>query len=439
MRTTSIPAILFFAFINCVLASAVASGQQQELTSNVFAVAAPPECLVFSAWGGQQAYEADSDNATEKLMSEPEIKEFVEDMIRRTGLILPAMDSSGSKETYELLHQFGPKISRIMLTKPGSFFVESFDLTDRGEPENFKAAMLIDAGQDAAGLAEVWSKLLGNEESKQKEIAGVTFNSTVIGSKPSVEVLIGHRDNVLLIAIGQQTLVDTMKRLKEAKNIASYLSEFQSSSGVRSMNSLSYINVKSIRQKFVNTLGIQADAGFRFLGLGNATAIETCSGLGPKQWLSRVLVKLEGKPEGLLGLSDADGLSAKDLSSFPKDSLFAMGASLDAKQALAAVRLVVSAMSGGRGDFNRAFREIEGQTGVNVEDDIFANLGSSWTLYNGAGDGWFAGLAMTTSVKDVKALNSAIDKIVKFALSLAGVSLTTNLFLVCIPKRSNRP
>lgn len=63
MRISSILAFLFFAFLSCVFVSATANAQQQEITSNVFAFAAPEECLAFSAWGGRQAYDPNSGNA----------------------------------------------------------------------------------------------------------------------------------------------------------------------------------------------------------------------------------------------------------------------------------------------------------------------------------------------------------------------------------------
>ncbi len=414
MRLTSMVASFVLAFLGGLFVTE-ANGQQQELTSNVFATAAPDECLAFSAWGGQQEFNSGSNNATERLMTEPEVKAFADDLIRRVGLMIPAMDSGESTERNELLHKLGPKLANAILTKPGSFFVESFELDDRGEPRDLKAAMLVDAGVDAVALAGMLTELVDNGELRKKQIAGENFSIISMNEDPGVELCIGNAGNVLVVAVGEKTVSDTIARIK-AQKVPGFLEDFRSANGIKNMNSLSYINIRSVRRMVTDVLGNEAATAFSFVGLANAQSLETCNGLGQDQWLSRMLLRIDGRPEGLLDLSDADGLSAEDLRLLPKDSLFALGVSLDAQRAVGLLRMAVAAMSNGREDLNQAFQEIQRETGVDLQNDVIANLGSSWTLYNGAGDGWFSGLTMTTSVKDAKALNRAAETIIKSAM-----------------------
>lgn len=54
----------------------------------------PEKCWAMSAWNSAKQYDQQIDNPTVRLMSDPEIRAFVNDFHKRVGLIAPALVTS---------------------------------------------------------------------------------------------------------------------------------------------------------------------------------------------------------------------------------------------------------------------------------------------------------------------------------------------------------
>jgi hypothetical protein len=405
----------FIAFSICVFTSSIVCGQQPELTDGPLMSAAGEDSLLFSAWMGLIDYDSAGGNATERLMSEPELKAFGRDLLRRAGLMIPALDPGDEPERQELLHQLGPRLANAVLTRPGCIFLESVEFNQFGEPVAPRGAMLLDAGDDANDLFMMLSQAVTGEQGGGTRIGGHDFVSISLDNDMPMELWIGHVDRLIMIALGERTVTQTIARMQAGK-VPAFVTDFRSAAGIKQLNSLTYVNVRDLRRQAIKLGGNDVVNAFSLMGLSNAESIETCNGLGADQWRSRLLVRLDGRPEGLLDLSGPDGLSADDLRSVPADSLFAAGLSLDPSRAMRMLQMAVTVMSNGRDNLSQMFDQFRRETGVDLQQDLIAHLGSSWVLCNGAGDGWFSGLTLTANLKDAQAFGESVETLIKTAM-----------------------
>jgi prepilin-type processing-associated H-X9-DG protein len=381
---------------------------QETLFNDEFAFAAPQKCVAYVSWDKTYDYDANS-SATERLMSEPEVQTFIDDLITRAGLMIPALDTGEDKLRTELLHEIGPKLANAVFRRRGCFFVETLRLEKNGEPKEIKAALILDAGKEAESLAGGIAKILGAESDVAKR---TTPSSYTISLDEKVNIVVSTSEGKLFIATGDNVVEDTAKRMA-AKATPDWLQEFKSGRGVKHVSNLSYFNVSKIRTQIVRQTGREVLAAIAAMGFGNAETFESCSGLTNKGSFSRIFLKLDGRPEGLLDLSGPKGLSDSDLQKFPTDSLFASGVSFDFRRGFGLFNTFILLMSNGRENLYEILEDMKRETDIDLQSEIIANLGKSWTLYNGAGDGWISGMTMTTTVKDSEALKEASEKIVK--------------------------
>jgi prepilin-type processing-associated H-X9-DG protein len=220
---------------------------------------------------------------------------------------------------------------------------------------------------------------------------------------------------MVFVAFGDSVLAEIRRRMA-AKSVPTWLKNFKSGQGSKHISNLSYLNLSKIKSKLTRFTGSQGAATIAAMGLDNAETLESCTGLTDKSSFSRIFLKLDGRPEGMLDLSGPKGLTDADLNQFPADSLFAAGISLDLRRSFGLFNTAIMLMSNGRENLFEILDDMQRETGIEFQQDIIANLGKSWTLYNGAGDGWLTGMTMTTTVKDAGALAAATDKVIKTIL-----------------------
>lgn len=372
-----------------------------------FAFVAPEECWIYTRWSVPLAFDTNSENAAERLMAEPEVKAFVDDIITRIGLVAPALDAGEDKAHTELLHKVGPQLASIVFKRNGCFFVESIDIGEDGQPKDAKVALILDAGENAASLARDVAKVLNADVENGN--AEPTYKTSLDSNLPAVITTSGNR---LFIASSQSVIAAAKDRMA-GSSVPKWLREFKSNRNVKHVSNMTYINVRKLRSRLIRLFDFEETAFVTAMGLNNAESFESCTGFTDKESFSRLLLTLDGRPEGILDLSSPKGLADADLSQLPADSIFASGLSFDMRRGLGWLNLIVNTMSGGRENLASGILEIERETGVHIEHDLIENLGKSWTLYNGAGDGWLSGMTLTTTVKDADALNGAVKMLIK--------------------------
>ncbi|MFK7766145.1 MAG: DUF1559 domain-containing protein [Mariniblastus sp.] len=399
----------------CTVASIAMPAAHSVAQDGSFQRMAPENCWAYSYWVGEVQYDANSKNRTEKMMAEPEVKRFVEDAIKRIGLLGPAMMTDRSPEQQKLMHSLGPKMTNLILKRKGCFFLEKIKFDARATPQQAKALMCLDAGDEASAIAAELSQMFNNPT--KVTLSEVTFNKFLLSEEPKAELLIGSLKEKLIVAIGEETVVDTLKRIA-SKKVPTWMAKSKTSKrNVKRLTNYSYFNIKEMTDTLAPMGDRETLMMIGALGLGNINSMESSSGLTENESYSRMFIDIDGRPEGLLDLHSQKGLQLEELGQIPDDSLFAFAFSLDTNRAFRMFSMLARQMNPrGRDEVSEAIAEIKREVGVDIKTGLIDNIGDTWTLHNGAGDGWVSGLTLTGSVKSSEKLSAALNAIVKKAI-----------------------
>ena len=143
--------------------------------------------------------------------------------------------------------------------------------------------------------------------------------------------------------------------------------------------------------------GPQTAAALGGLGLGNVTAVRAATGLDQDCFVSRMLVAIDGPPQGLFQLVRAKPLSSEDFAAVPRNANYILAAKLDLSTVFDAVVSVLE----GSDPFMKmqtigAMRMFEQMSGIQLRENVFQSLGETWLLYDapGAGSGTARGVAV---------------------------------------------
>lgn len=395
-------AFLFFGFNTNV---------QPTSADDWFSSAAPEQCWIYSSWKAQGNYELSSKNSAERILAEPAVKAFVDDVIKRIGLMGPAMADDNVQQRERLL-SVSPKLTSVMLRRAGCFFLEEAPIDPENGFKGLKAAMLLDAGDEASELASELAQLITKKDQRPEQVSlqGITFEKFIMSDEAKLELLIGSNEGKLMVGVGESVLDKMITRINR-NAVPKWRKDFKSDQHINRVTSIGYFNVKAIRNAYLPMMGPEAEMALGVVGLANVDSIETCSGFSETEAASRMLIRTDGRPEGLFDLSSAQGLSSAELQRFPKDALFAFGMSLDSGRLMR-----FFSMGPLQREFGQFMIEFKRETGVDLKADFVDNLGKSWTLHNGAGDGWFTGLTLMGTVKDGPKLRAGINKLIKRVL-----------------------
>ena len=408
-----------FKFSCLVVASSISFGSTlaQESSQSKFDVLAPQSCWAYSSWRAKETYDPKSENVSERLLAEPAVKKFTEDLVQRIGLLVPAMAETVESleeetETVKRLRVIGKEFGEAALTRDGCFFIEKMSFDIREGPQNIQAVLIMDLGKNVEGVLESLSGHFKGNSPVAQTIEGVGFKKISLEDPLKTDFFFGAANETLIIGMGERAVTGVLKR-RSNKTPPAWLANIKVRNPADRVRGVSYINVEKIREQVVANVGAdRALQAFSMLGIGNVTSIDSMTGFTESESFSRTLVRFLGGPEGLFNLASQGGMTSSDLERFPKDSLFAVGVSVEPGQALQFLRLLSLQMSG-RDEVGQVIESIKRETGIDIQTELLDLVGSSWTLHNAAGDGWITGLTAIGEVKDPDKLSATIQKLIK--------------------------
>ncbi len=132
-----------------------------------------------------------------------------------------------------------------------------------------------------------------------------------------------------------------------------------------------YINLKKIIEQFAPLGGPEVRPGLAAMGLGNATALVSVSGLDGEGMLSRTLVQIDGQPAGLLKLAAGKPLAAADLTPIPRDATIALAARLSIDEALQTLLTILGQVEPrGRQELVQNLDRFHRQFGIDLRNNV---------------------------------------------------------------------
>ncbi|MBN1910813.1 MAG: DUF1559 domain-containing protein [Pirellulales bacterium] len=389
---------------------------------------APEQCLAFTTWAAMAKPDGASDNQTEQLLAEPEVKRMV-DAIKKTidKTVAGPPGMAGQMRPSMMWSQVAYPWFETVLTHSGTIFVEKVELGEMGIP-NIQGGCVIDAGEDAAKIKAMFEKLetrMLQMEFFSKDVPdGVVKRVQIDGSTwyrstknpMGMTLTFGMKDNFVILGLGDGAVEGILQRMKTPP--PAWLTELRSQVPVKRVSTITYIDFAGLVAKFGPMAPTEIRAALHAMGFANVTKITSVTGLDKLGFVNRTLLSIDGKPQGLLALTDAKPLTTDDLDAIPADATLALVVRADADAVLEAILGVVAAVERrGVKEFERGMAEMKQATGVDLREDLLKPLGDTWRIYNSPGEGGlvFTGLTAVVSVDDMEKLSAANRMMVTFA------------------------
>jgi hypothetical protein len=400
-------------------------GMPPEQEDPNLAFVAPEDCVLYATWCGMAKPDAGSKNHTEQLLAEPELARFAKALEESLAKITERFGESEDprlKKAAEMV----PLWSRSILTRPTAIFVTK--LAPKDNAVDVEAGLIVKADANAAKMAQLLAGLLAaGEPGEASPLKEVTIGGKKFHQLPPdpqalpVPMTFGADAQYFYLSLGGEVIEKMQARLA-AKKIPAWLTKVRQNLPVERRASLSYVNVKTIRETLMPLAGPEAEPIVAALGLAQIQTLEAVTGLDGEGIVSKTLVSTDGQSRGLLTLLDGPGIKAANLKHIPSDAMFASSVSLDAARTFDTIDGLVRELGGpfAAREWEENLRGLEDATGIKLKEDLLSAIGSNWTISMSAADGWFTGALATVEVKDKAKLLAVQEKIVNLAKQQAG-------------------
>ena len=121
----------------------------------VLAKVAPEECLFYTSWAGTAQPDPNSENQTEQLLAEPEIRQMLAEIEQRIKTGLREAAQSEDPDAVPIVED-ATKWAKTLLTQPTALFVSSATIGEDGPDVRGGALVCVD--EDAQNLQATLEK-----------------------------------------------------------------------------------------------------------------------------------------------------------------------------------------------------------------------------------------------------------------------------------------
>ncbi len=235
----------------------------------------------------------------------------------------------------------------------------------------------------------------------------------------------GFQGNYFIVAVGDGTLQGMLARMNNPQPPAWYTAALEQVPVPR-RTGIIYLNLRDLRELLFQAVKSQADGDatlrqtalvFELLGLDRATSLISTTGLDDRGMVNKLLLALDGKPQGLLQLVSERPLQAADLAPIPRDATLALALRLDLQKVMDLVLLAIEKTSpADRHDAAEGIARVERVSGIDLHRFLGA-LGDTWCIYNSPGEGGLVltGLTAVVPIRDAGLLRIGYAKLLGLA------------------------
>ena len=374
---------------------------------------APDNCLLYLSWAGTADASADSDNRTEQLLADPEVRRLLEGLEQRLTAALE--EGAGQGDRGQVIAKNLPLLLKTLATRPAAFFVGQVNLDQRGLDTPVGLVVNVRGLEEELQTAiKAVEHALGSDEAPTSvEADGREWRQwpTPLGVPP---VLWSVFDGYLIAAVGIGTHTKILERL-EGESTPDWLAAVQKRLPVERQAMISHVNVSGIIENVKQFLGPAAPqvlAVLQQLGIHNAQSLTTVTGLEGEGCVTRTWLEVDGELTGILEPLGAKPLAASDLSPIPADAAAAFAVRLDAATVLKQFsKLLKTFDPRAAADIESGLEQFHDEVGFDVHKALAA-LDDSWCVYQSPSEGgslmigWTAvvGLRDHAKVKEVAAI-----------------------------------
>ena len=387
----------------------------------------PADCLIYAGWAGRT--EAFGESQFGRLVESKPVQGgfaalhevLVRDMGRRDG---PVFDHFWQMLALAWKHPIAGAV--LDVEKP-----EGHDL-------GLRLALLIDLGEDKPAFARHLDALIRSfgDDAEPRVYGGVRYHW--FGGKRGPDVSVGFDDEVFFLFLGDDEMLKAWIDLKPARSLAE---SDAFAAAIRDVEDgeaqyVSYINITVCKETATSRIDAETtedaekrawgrsamEVVVRLFGLEKATAVVSSMCFEDGQVHSRMRILSPVPHGGMLARVGERTVTAADLDAIPADADFFAISSVSPESLTAEIRRICAVVGeDAEADFDEDMAEFREATGVDLQEDLLAGLGETWTLCSAESQGGFlTGTAVWTEVRDQEKLEAALPKLEKTLMRAIG-------------------
>ncbi len=400
-------------------------GIPPEAEDPLMAKVAPADCWFYMTWSGSAQPSSSSSNSVERLLSEPQVKQFQAVLAAQFDeLIKTAAGQTGDPQAQAMVAELSKLLAKLRHHSAAIFLADlKFGPSGPNGPPQVAGGILVNLGGEVASVKTSLEKFqndFATGKFTKKEIENVPFYRIELA--PTAPVITwGTRGKYLIIGLGEGSAEEILTRAKGTA--PSWLTDVRKRLSVPRVSTFSYVNVpKIVAFAQLATQDPKFATGIKAFGADKIGAIASISGLDETSYVSRCWVPVNGQPTGLLAWLNMKPLTSADLSVIPATAPVGIAFKLDLALIVEAWLAMASQVDPkAAADMQTGLANSEKQIGINLRQDIFQSLGDTWRIYADAqGGGLIGGWTIRVSVRDGQKLGSAYQKLMGMANNALG-------------------
>jgi hypothetical protein len=336
------------------------------LQADTLAQRVPDDAIMYMSWSGTAQLEAVYDKSTfKKVLVAAGVDKIMADELPKLFDKLPGDDNAKAAEALKLLEPMRKYPMAVYFAGAKNY------KADTPAAGGLKLAVLMDAGADAAKVAEAVTKLIKDMPAEDQAKAQLTTK---------VE------NNLVIMTLGGYELPKPTKTLAELK---SYVAMFPANKDMTNAVT-AYMDVPKLITEIEQAA--KADATVTefaqwtriklALGLMNITQFGMIAGFEGTEWREEFVLGMGAKRNGALEFLTTKPVDQKFLASVtPKNALSITAGRLDVPKVIKYVRDMVNTTEPEKtADFDDAFKQGSEAVGLDIQKDILEPLGDEWLV-----------------------------------------------------------
>ncbi len=367
--------------------------------------------MYYARWTGMAKPDGDSANQVEQLMAEKEFQAFVEGLQKQIDGAVAFIGQQGGGEE-ALISRVMPLFGKTLLSHPTAIFVNEFELKPAGVEIQGALVVRLDDTEEAIeeALESLRDGIFANLGATV-DIAGTTFDQ--FRPDPAAPLFTwGTHDGLFILGLGEGAVEGVIARAKTPT--PKWLVELENKCPLPRRATLTYADLDQLMKLAIPITGdVQAMEMLDSLGLSQLKSYVSVTGLDDTRFVSKTVVRIEGRPRGLLAMMPEKALTADDLQGIPRDATVALAFRADGtavfETALEMLGLFEPSSVGRIDDQLTAMKD---GLGIDIRQDVLGSLGDVWQLYTSPQNGGLlTGWTACVSVRDAETLAVVHNKL----------------------------
>ncbi len=344
---------------------------------------APAECIFYTSWSPSTTPSADSTNATERWMAQPEM---VASFNKLKEALKNQYDSGDEQERKFSAAAF--EFAENCLRNPAGFYISTFKNGDQGP--TFEGGAMFHLGDDAeafyARIATLVLAAMENDEItvEKDTIDGTSITRTTVTTFDDESTIFEFglvQNQYLAVTMGK----DEMKRLLQniKTDAPQWLEDMRAEIPVDRESNMTWINIEPL-VKLLSEDSFSPEETAKVLELTGMNQLRTAgwiAGLNDEAFVTRTSIRIEGEPKGILGVLTGEDLEPETYNKIADDRMVMTGIRLSPVKLFDFVREVASIDDFTKTEFESGLSQLNTMLDLDLEEDVIAQLDDQVYVY----------------------------------------------------------